>query len=215
MTSSITARPLAADVIKAMAYRSPSAPLSKTSRPPLTTHGKKGSIELSDLSNATTEELSVRAYFLCMAVCNSHKLKLGDLAESRGLDMSDQSMRSNLMHAIKLLTCASLFLIGIESGGMSNTKRTMELLILAFRFSDKISNRSPAKQLIALFGDCTPGDLNRTVSRLVVQAFNHCAIDQDFVDRYINEEIAYRKDVSEFACSQKTCVLKDHIPLFS
>ncbi|MBX9950778.1 MAG: hypothetical protein K2Y39_16530 [Candidatus Obscuribacterales bacterium] len=225
MTASLplTGKPLAADIIKEVGYRRPlrgeatgaNTPVSKLrTAPPLSVQVARPQIELADLSSATAEELSLRAYFLCVATANNHKVKMSALLEQKGLNIEDTIIEFNFMHAIKLLTCASLFLIGIESGGMSNTKRTVDFLLLSFRSAEKISPCSPAKQLIALFGDSSAQDLKMTISRLVVQAFSNGAIDIDSIDKYIEEEITYRKDVSQFACRQSVCVLKDHIPLF-
>ncbi len=227
MTPSLTVRPLAADILAECGYSRPkqnvqAAPVSaSTSASGATTRcapapvsSSQQSFTLPALKACTAEETSFRAYFLAMAVINNHKMMLSALAERFNLQVESAQVQGKINCAVKILASASLFLIGLESGGINNDKASMELLFAALRVVEKLSAGCTVKELVSMYGNCQSRELSKTLCRLVVQTLELNPQVESKIEEFVCSQFVFRKEVSCYACRQEVSALRDQVVLF-
>ena len=166
------------------------------------------------VSSRSKEEIDFRAYFLSMAIANNHRMKLIELYDRCGIDPSSPEARRKLTAAGKILCCASLFLIGLERGGVAGGRDTLDLLMASFMVVEKMSPEHPVRAVVSTLGQCDKTALVNLVQTLIVKALELpiCAI-KVFSEIYSTEDI-YRQEISNFAWQQAPAVLQDHLALF-
>ncbi len=216
MTASLSARPLAADILNECGYRvgqrqsAAAAPVSSAS-PPMSSKG--GKFQLPELRSCSKEEIEFRAYFLAMAVRTNHKMMVCTLAERFNLTIESKQMQERIDGATKILTCASLFLIGLESGGVNNNRSVMQLLFSALHVVEKMAGLS-VKELLGLFAQCSPGDLNRLLCCHVACTLGLAPGSEKEVAGFVGSEFSYRKEISAYAFKQELDSLKEQVMCF-
>lgn len=228
MSASLSVRPLAADILAECGYKSPRQPTQNAagaaasvrstvtgpvSAPPPQTSSVRA-FELPDLKSKTAEETTFRAYFLAMAVINNHKMMVSSLAEKFNLNVESKQVQEKINRAVKILASASLFLIGLESGGISNDKSTMELLFASLRVVEKMASGKTVKELVGLFGNCHANQLNITLCRLVAQTLELNAKCESDIECFVCSEFSFRKEISCYACRQEVAALREQVVCF-
>ncbi len=228
MTASTSVRPLAADILAHEGYgkegranshsqarsQSPAGVLNSLASAAAAARAPMPAIELPDLSSQSQEDTSFRAYFLAVAVSNNHKLMLCSMAEKLGCDLQCQSIQEKVKISTKILTCASLFQIGLESGGISNRDSVMKLLLSALRVVEKISPQVSVKELLAAFGECDPSSFNQVLCRKVAKVFDIAEERAQPFEAFLCSETTYRKEISSYACKQGVESLRQQLAVF-
>lgn len=230
MSASLTVRPLAADILAECGYGRPKQPTQiataaaasacgnqvasrlATTHPSAAEHVK--SFKLPELNSKSAEETTFRAYFLAMAVINNHKMMVSALAERFNLNIESKQVQERINRAVKILASSSLFLIGLESGGISNDKTAMELLFAALRVVEKVAPGKTVKELVSVFGNCRANDLNRTLCSLVAQTLELNTKCESDIECFVCSEFSFRKEISSYACRQDVAALRQQVVCF-
>lgn len=214
MTASLSARPMAADIL-AEAGRGKSNRLSESAKSSTAVFPQpQNTIELPDLSNDSKEESEFRAYFLAMAIANNHRMMLSSLIERLGMDVDSMEIRQKMSLAIKVLTGASLFMIGLESGGITNNESSMYLLIASLKVVEGFAPGITVKQMLTMFGDLDAEGLNQVLCREVVEIFSLDSVSAREIGNFVCTELSYRREISGYACRQCVDLLKEQLALF-
>lgn len=225
MNASLSVRPLAADILAECGFKSPKqqaqktitaaavAPRRQISNPPPLAEVSM-SFKLPELKSLTREESAFRAYFLAMAVINNHKMMVSALAEKFNLQVESKQVQEKINRAVKILASASLFLIGLESGGISNDKSAIELLFASLRVVEKMAAGKSVKELVSIFGNCHSNQLNKTLCRLVAQTLELNAKCESDIECFVCSEFAFRKEISCYACRQEVAALREQVVCF-
>lgn len=228
MSASLSVRPLAADILAQCGYRSLKQTPPNVLNPPasgqLKTTGQltssspalnsAKSFKLPELKSKSAQETSFRAYFLAMAVINNHKMMLSALAEKFNLNVESKLVQEKINRAVKIMASASLFLIGLESGGISNDKPAMELLFASLRVIEKMAAGKTVKELVSVFGNCQSNELNKTLCRMVSQTLELNAVCDSDIECFVCSEFSFRKEISCYACRQEVAALRQQVVCF-
>lgn len=213
MTASLSVRPMAADILADAGYGKTSRASGSGKSNSAVSPQPQSAIELPDLSNHSNEERDFRAYFLAMAIASNHRLMLSSLIERLGMDIDSMEVRQKMSLAIKVLTGASLFMIGLESGGVSNKESSMTLLIASLRTVERFAPGITVKQMLSMFGALNAEDLKQVLCRKVVEIFSLDSVAARDIGDFVCTEFSYRKEISGYACRQGVDSLKEHLAL--